>query len=307
MNTEDAIGKWFSILTNLGIAVSDSPNRHTACPICGGKDRFRFDDKEGKGTWICNQCGAGDGWMLVQQFFNIDFKGAFKGVEVVIGSATTSATPRPTSMPVEDIRAMLNKLFKASSPIIQGGVAWSYLEARKIRPSNVTDLRYCPKCYCSELKKEVPAMLGVVRNRKWNAVAIHRTYLDGYAKAKLNSPKMLTPTKEKLESCFIELSPAAHILGVAEGIETALAAENLFNIPTWALISTKIMESFVPPEGVVKLIIFGDNDANYQGQSSAYKLASKLSSKISVEVKIPEFHKDWNDVLINKLGGINET
>ncbi len=26
-----------------------------------GKTRFRFDDKEGRGTWICNHCGAGDG------------------------------------------------------------------------------------------------------------------------------------------------------------------------------------------------------------------------------------------------------
>lgn len=32
-----------------------------------GKDRFRFDDKEGRGTWVCNQCGAGDGLSLYQQ------------------------------------------------------------------------------------------------------------------------------------------------------------------------------------------------------------------------------------------------
>ena len=30
-----------------------------------GKDRFRLDDKEGRGTWICNQCGNGDGLDLL--------------------------------------------------------------------------------------------------------------------------------------------------------------------------------------------------------------------------------------------------
>ena len=33
--------------------------------MCGGADHFRFDDKEGRGTWFCNQCGAGDGLKLI--------------------------------------------------------------------------------------------------------------------------------------------------------------------------------------------------------------------------------------------------
>lgn len=30
-------------------------NKHGPCPICHGKDRYRFDDLEGKGTFYCNQ------------------------------------------------------------------------------------------------------------------------------------------------------------------------------------------------------------------------------------------------------------
>jgi hypothetical protein len=44
-----------------GAGCEGHKNRHQACPVCGGSDRFRFDDKEGRGTWFCNQCGAGDG------------------------------------------------------------------------------------------------------------------------------------------------------------------------------------------------------------------------------------------------------
>ncbi|MCL7666907.1 DNA primase, partial [Klebsiella pneumoniae] len=45
-------------------------------PVCGGKDRFRFDDQEGRGTWFCNQCGAGDGLALVTRALNVDISEA---------------------------------------------------------------------------------------------------------------------------------------------------------------------------------------------------------------------------------------
>ncbi|MFQ1789637.1 DUF927 domain-containing protein [Aeromonas veronii] len=59
-----ATGHWPDLLAAVGI---DTPHRgkHGPCPTCGGKDRFRLDDKGGRGTWICNQCGAGDGLTLV--------------------------------------------------------------------------------------------------------------------------------------------------------------------------------------------------------------------------------------------------
>lgn len=44
-----AVGHWPHILSALGIKVPPA-GRHGACPACGGKDRFRLDDKEGRGT-----------------------------------------------------------------------------------------------------------------------------------------------------------------------------------------------------------------------------------------------------------------
>lgn len=62
-----AQGHWREILTANGINLQ-SGRHHGPCPICmAGKDRFRFDDKEGRGTFICNQCGAGDGLDLYKQ------------------------------------------------------------------------------------------------------------------------------------------------------------------------------------------------------------------------------------------------
>ena len=68
-----AQGHWRDVLTANGINLP-SGRHHGPCPICmAGKDRFRFDDQEGRGTWLCNQCGkdgkcgAGDGLSLYQK------------------------------------------------------------------------------------------------------------------------------------------------------------------------------------------------------------------------------------------------
>ncbi|MFB2728716.1 primase-helicase zinc-binding domain-containing protein [Shewanella mangrovisoli] len=66
-----ANGHWFDVLNGLGISIH--VNKHQPCPVCGGKDRFRFDDKDGRGTWFCNQCepNSGDGLALVCNAFGI--------------------------------------------------------------------------------------------------------------------------------------------------------------------------------------------------------------------------------------------
>ena len=62
-----AQGRWQGILAELGLSDYLS-GKHGPCPICGGKDRFRWDNKGGNGTYFCNQCGAGDGFKLLQEF-----------------------------------------------------------------------------------------------------------------------------------------------------------------------------------------------------------------------------------------------
>ncbi|GME35446.1 MULTISPECIES: TOPRIM and DUF927 domain-containing protein [unclassified Pantoea] len=64
--TTAAANRWPMVLSQLGIDVPRSPRKHAPCPACGGKDRFRFDDK-GRGNFFCNQCGAGDGLDLIQK------------------------------------------------------------------------------------------------------------------------------------------------------------------------------------------------------------------------------------------------
>lgn len=80
-----ATGRWPAIFALLGIEVGTG--KHRACPACGGKDRFRFDDRDGRGSWFCNQCDpqAGDGFRLVQHVRGCDFPEALKIVAGVLG------------------------------------------------------------------------------------------------------------------------------------------------------------------------------------------------------------------------------
>jgi len=102
---ETARGRWQNfILPALGIAVPNHPRRHASCPVCGGKDRFRFDDQDGRGTFYCNQCDphAGDGFDLVRKARNLPFRDALPLVASVLGldSTTQPRTHRPLPPPV---------------------------------------------------------------------------------------------------------------------------------------------------------------------------------------------------------------
>ncbi|PXZ02173.1 primase-helicase zinc-binding domain-containing protein [Gilliamella apicola] len=72
--TAQAVGKWDYIFQSLGIEVGNG--KHCPCPVCGGKDRFRFDNQNGRGTYICNQCGSGDGLELIKNYCQCDAKEA---------------------------------------------------------------------------------------------------------------------------------------------------------------------------------------------------------------------------------------
>ncbi len=64
-----AQGRWDAIFNRFDITLPPH-NQHAPCPACGGTDRFRYDDIDGHGTFICGQGGngilSGDGFALIQ-------------------------------------------------------------------------------------------------------------------------------------------------------------------------------------------------------------------------------------------------
>lgn len=296
--TDAARGKWRGILLQLGMDAAHLTGKHGACPMCGGSDRFRFDNKDGNGTWICNQCGAGTGMDLAKAHLGMEFRDAANEVDRILGNVGDDPKPKP-ALDGETQRRLLNQLWQSSVPVEPDCPVGWYLTNRVPGWRNCPDLRFAERAPvpANAGGGVSPAMLAMVRDCKTgNPVTIHRTFLTlAGTKADMPNPRALMPG-DLPEAVAVQLSKAGETLGIAEGIETALAAQAKFDVPCHAAINAGFLAKWQPPEGVRKVVIFGDCDGNYTGQAAAYTLAHRLSRKLQVEVRIPgQFGTDWAD------------
>lgn len=294
--SEKCRNRWPSILPQLGIATSFLTGRQTPCPICGGRDRFRFDDKDGRGTYYCNQCGAGDGVELLKKFHKVDFKRVVAMIEPFIDAAPVV---QKRELDADARIAALRSIWAQSEPALLTNDAGRYLVSRGIEPPFSDALRFVPRLKVTgESVPYLAAMIAVVRDPTGKAITMHRTYLQDGEKARITSPRRMMPG-DLPKGSYIALSPPARVMGVAEGIETAIRASYRFNVPCWALISADNMRGFVPPPECKGLRIFGDNDTKFGGQAAAYDLAHRLATRpnpIDVRVEIPDhIGTDWAD------------
>lgn len=302
-----AYGRWRGILYSLGFPERSLSGKHGPCPICdGGKDRFRFDD-QGRGTWICSHCGAGDGISLVMQTRGIDFKSAAALIEPLLGNAPI--TPVKTVASDDDMRRWRNDAWRAAGPVCAHDPVGLFLQRRTGLVTFPRCLRFHPDLEhrdddgrCSRH----PAMLALVTGPDGRACNLHRTYLtqDG-EKAAVGKPRMMMPGTV-MEGSAVRLVDigSVHEMGIAEGIETALASTVLTGMPCWAAVDAGKLSKWRPPAGVKRVVIFSDNDGNFAGQHAAYQLANRLSikDKLKVDVRVPEaVGADWNDVLMERV------
>jgi len=295
-----AKGRWRGILFALGVDERTLSGKHCACPVCGGKDRFRFDDKDGRGTYFCSGCRPGDGVQLAMGITGLSFREVAQRIEQLAGVVQpVTRTPERSD---DDKLDTLRRTFRESRPIERGDEAHRYLAGRGLVLYDLPEsIRLHPGLRYRDggaLTGTFPAMLATVTGPDGKAVSIHRTYLHDARKAPVAAPKKLMQGLP-LAGAAIRLTPVSEVLGIAEGIETALAASELFEVPTWSCISTAGIESFEPPEGVREIVIFADHDANFAGQKAAYAAAHRLALKgFEVEVCIPSVVGDWLDQLI---------
>jgi putative DNA primase/helicase len=272
--------------------------------MCGGKDRFRFDDKDGRGTYYCSGCGAGDGVKLAMALTSQGFRETALQIERLAGVVQPVAgKPERTD---EDRLAALRRVWSESKPIQRGDEAERYLLGRGLRLYDLPEsirvhlgLRYQD----GDTVGTYAAMLATVTGPDGRAVSLHRTYLQNASKAPVLHPKKLMQGLP-LSGAAIRLTPVSQVLGISEGIETALAASELFEVPVWSCVSAQGIESFEPPAGVEHVIVFADNDANFAGQAAAYRAAHRLKLKgFEVEVVAPPTVGDWLDELLRRRTG----
>ena len=122
------------------------------------------------------------------------------------------------------------------------------------------------------LGARLPAMLAPVVDIGGEQIGTHLTYLrcDGAGKAKL--------PKEHQRECrgalaggairLIPFDPGVELI-LCEGVETGLAAAELFILPCWSAVYAGGLRSVALPPDVRRIIIAADNDASGTGQRNA--------------------------------------
>ena len=294
---EDARGKWNGIFSHFGISLK--PRRHGPCPVCGGKDRFIFDDKQGRGTYYCSHCGAGSGFMLLSSIKGWTMKQTMNEVKVVVG--TVERKVQKEELSDEDRKKQLNETWTGAKDIVVGDPVYNYLYNRTGLKEHPKSLRYHPDLWQPDAKSGLPAMVAKVVGPDNKPISIHRTWLTAEGeKATLERSRMLM-AGSLVDGAAIRLFPYTDTLGIAEGIETAISAFAIFGIPTWAATSAPMLLKWTPPDVIKNVWVFGDNDHSFTGQSAAYKLGNALRATqkfASVQVAVPDIlGADWNDVL----------
>lgn len=301
-----AKGKWRGILLELGLPEDCLKDKHGPCPLCGGVDRFRWDNKGGLGSYICNVCGAGDGMKLAIAFTGRPFPEVAALIDRMVGNIKPGDAPK-ADMTEDQRRQILRSTYAETKPIVPGDLADAYLTSRGIGeiiyPSA---LRFGAAIRDGEggVRPAMVAMVGLHGQPKF--VSMHRTFLrpDGLAKAEMASARKLMPGHLADGSCVMLTEYTGGPLGIAEGIETAMSASALYSLPVWAAINATMLAKWIPPEGCDEVAIFGDNDAKFGGQAAAHTLAHRLACKdVSVSVHIPpHIGTDWNDALMGRKG-----
>jgi len=301
--SEATNGKWRSILLNLGMEERYLTGRHTDCPMCGGRDRFRFTDHEGGGIFICNQCGPGNGWTLAKHVSGKRERQLAHEILLMVGSITEEKKP----IFVDDFEKNRQRLLS----VMQGCVVSElspvrkYLKSRHLNQSS--NLYFHPSlAYWQDGKVigKFPAMVAKVVTPQNAVASLHVTYLNQSGqKADVESPRKIMPKCRPLAGSAIRLCAGEKVMGIAEGIETALSVTAMNGIPCWSAINAGLLEKFEPPDYVEQLYIFADCDYSYTGEAAAYALAKRLSNRIDVIVRVPEKRgTDWADYWEEKNG-----
>jgi hypothetical protein len=133
-------------------------------------------------------------------------------------------------------------------------------------------------------------MVALVTDTDGAPVTVHRTYLTpNGCKAPVPAPKKLMGYPgHRLVGGAIRLFSPGPVLGVAEGIETALAVHLSTGMPVWSAVSANLLERMEPPAQTSLVVVWADRDRSGTGEAAALSLRERLLERgIPVAVHLP--------------------
>ncbi|MFM4831934.1 DUF927 domain-containing protein [Aeromonas media] len=293
-----ACGHWPDLLAAVGI---DIPRRgkHGPCPACGGKDRFRLDDKGGRGTWICNQCGNGDGLDLLVRVTGKSTKEAAELLAPLVGLSAGGLDTAESERIRQQQQAKADQDRKRSeqqrqkaarrAAAIAGDVAQGvspYLTAKGLEWPQAT----INSTLIREGGENFPAgsLAVTLTNEGGDLVNVQLIRADGIKRYLHGGQKA---------GAFHRIEGGA-LVAICEGYATGLSIHQATGATVYCAMDASNLLAVTQiarrqhKEG--QILLCGDNDAHTQGNPGKTK-AERAAATVGGLVALPPVAGDWND------------
>ncbi len=254
-----------------------------------------------RGTWYDHEAGeGGDALALVAHLQGVPMREAYRWALAWLGLVGGGgrpaephrpvAPPQPQRVPAETAD-LARRIWREAVPAA-GTLAEAYLASRGLALPADAPLRFHPAC--PRGAERLPAMVAAMTDPETGApCGVHRTFLrlDGAWKAE-GQAKMMAG-----RAGVIRLVPDEDVtlgLGIAEGIETALAVMQRTGWrPVWAASSAGAIRRFPVLPGIEALTIFADTGEAGIGAANACA-AQWIAAGREARILAPP-HDDWDD------------
>ena len=189
-------------------------------------------------------------------------------------------------------REAARAIWAAAGPIA-GTPGERYLRARGLTAPVPPTLRFAELRHRADGRIK-PAVVCAVQDGRGRVTAVQRIYLrpDGLAKTDVEPRK---PTLGPMGDGAVRMGPAGRTLGLAEGPETALGAQQIFSLPVWCACGASRMKRIAIPAVVRVVYVFAD--AGKPGIDAAIETTEALEHRgYQTVIQAPK-EGDWNDAV----------
>ncbi|MFM0027484.1 primase-helicase zinc-binding domain-containing protein [Paraburkholderia madseniana] len=305
--------QWVALLQKFGVPASSLTGKGVPCPICGGNDRFTYDNKRGRGDWVCRKCNdgdrkAGDGYELICKVTGMTFRELMVELDGGIPADVRTDVRRASNAPAPGRKVdpawaqkRFDSMWERANTIGRDDLVSRYLRSRvpglDVVLSGALRLGMLEYRHEKKVIGEWPGILARFTLPDGRLGTLHRTFLDRSKPAKATiitndgevlPSKLNDVTLHKLNGGAVRLmDPVNGEIGVGEGLETVLAAHMKFGVPVWFCLNRILLSDFVVPEGLgIRVVhIFADFDAvdpktrKSPGMDAALILAKRLRAE----------------------------